>query len=146
LLLDLVSREFIVHQFVPKLTTRTYMPPTPLLAFPRRHAFGAFAPGHGGNEGTQKNPYFALWTVYKNGEREQFITEDWHPFLLQQLGTECTEEIEFARAMAELDKLLTLFHDENRVLPGLSFERISSSWAGPARVSPRSLKTSLLRT
>jgi hypothetical protein len=71
-----------------------------------------------------KNPYFALWTVYKNGEREQFITEDWHQFLLQQLGTECTEEIEFTRAMAELDKLLTLFHDEHRDLPGLSFERI----------------------
>ena len=52
-----------------------------------------------------------LWTVYKNGEREQLIAEDWHEFLLQQLGTESTEEIEFTRAMAELDKLLTLFHD-----------------------------------
>ena len=72
----------------------------------------------------RKNPYFALWTVYKNGEREQFITEDSHHFLLQQLGTECIEEIEFARAMAELDKLLTLFHDENRELPSLSFGRI----------------------
>jgi hypothetical protein len=72
----------------------------------------------------QKNPYFALWTVYKNGEREQLIAEDWDQFLLQQLGTECIEVIEFACAMAELDKLLTLFHDENRVLPGLSFERI----------------------
>jgi hypothetical protein len=84
----------------------------------------------------QKNPYFALWTVYKNGEREQFITEDSHQFLLQQLGTECIEEIEFARAMAELDKLLTLFHDENRVLPGLSFERIwvLHSFRGPERM------------
>jgi len=72
----------------------------------------------------QKNPYFVLWTVYKNGEREQLIVEDWHQFLLQQLGTECIEEIEFTRAMAELDKLLTLFHDENRELPSLSFERI----------------------
>jgi hypothetical protein len=72
----------------------------------------------------RKNPYFALWTVYKNGEREQLIVEDWHQFLLQQLGTECIEEIEFTRAMAELDKLLTLFHDENRELPSLSFERI----------------------
>jgi hypothetical protein len=72
----------------------------------------------------QNNPYFTLWTVYKNGEREQLIAEDWHQFLLQQLGTECIEEIEFARAMAELDKLLTLFHHENRELPSLSFERI----------------------
>jgi hypothetical protein len=71
-----------------------------------------------------KNPYFALWTVYTNGERELLTAEDWHQFLLQQLGPECIEEIEFTRAMAELDKLLTLFHDENRKLPSLSFERI----------------------
>jgi len=72
----------------------------------------------------QKNPYFALWAVYKNCERQQLIAEDWDQFLLQQLATECIEEIEFTRAMAELDKLLTLFHDENRELPSLSFERI----------------------
>jgi hypothetical protein len=72
----------------------------------------------------RNNPYFALWTAYKNGEREQLIAEDWHQSLLQQLGTKCIEEIEFTRAMAELDKLLTLFHDENRELPSLSFERI----------------------
>ena len=33
----------------------------------------------------QKNPYFTLWTVYKNGERKQLAAEDWHQFLLQQL-------------------------------------------------------------
>jgi hypothetical protein len=72
----------------------------------------------------RNNPYFALWTAYKNGETKQLIAEDWHQYLLQQLGTECIEDIEFTRAMAELDKLLTLFHDENRELPNLSFERI----------------------
>ena len=72
----------------------------------------------------QKNPYFALWAVYKNVERQQLIAEDWDQFLLQQLATECIEEIEFTRAMAELDKLLTLFHHENRELPRFSFERI----------------------
>jgi hypothetical protein len=84
----------------------------------------------------QKKPYFALWTAYKNSEREQLIIEDWHQFLLLQLGTECIEEIEFTRAMAELDKLLTLFHDGNRVLPGLSFERIwfLHSLRGPERM------------
>ena len=71
-----------------------------------------------------KNPYFALWTVYKNGERKQLTAEDWYQFLLQQLGPECIEEIEFTHALAELDKLLTLFHDENRELPSLLFERI----------------------
>jgi len=84
----------------------------------------------------QKNPYFALWTVYKNGERMQLTAEDWHRFLLQQLGPECIEEIEFTRAMAELDKLLTLFYDENRELPILSFERILFLHAlhGPERM------------
>ena len=39
-------------------------------------------------------------------------------------------------AGSELDKLLTLFHDENRVLPGLSFERIwfLHSLRGPERM------------
>ena len=84
----------------------------------------------------QKNPYFARWTVYKNGERMQLTAEDWHRFLLQQLGPECIEEIEFTRAMAELDKLLTLFHDDNRELPSLSFERIwfLHSLRGPERM------------
>jgi hypothetical protein len=84
----------------------------------------------------RKNPYFALWTVYKNGEREQLIAEDWHQYLLQQLGTGCLEEIEFTQAMGELDKLLTLFHEENRGLPGLSFERIwfLHSLRGPERM------------
>jgi hypothetical protein len=84
----------------------------------------------------QKNPYFALWTVYKNGERKQLTAEGWHQFLLQRLGPECIEEIEFTRAMAELDKLLTLFYDENRELPILSFERIFflHSLRGPERM------------
>ena len=84
----------------------------------------------------QKNPYFALWTVYKNGERKQLTAEGWHQFLLQRLGPECIEEIEFTRAMAELDKLLTLFHDDNRELPSLSFERIwfLHSLRGPERM------------
>jgi hypothetical protein len=84
----------------------------------------------------RKNPYFALWTVFKNGEREQLIAEDWHQYLLLQLGTECLEEIEFTRAMAELDRLLTFFHNENRELPGLSFESIwfLHSLRGPERM------------
>jgi hypothetical protein len=38
--------------------------------------------------------------------------------------------------MAELDKLLTLFHHENRELPSLSFERIwfLHSLCGPERM------------
>jgi hypothetical protein len=38
--------------------------------------------------------------------------------------------------MVELDKLLALFHDGNRVLPGLAFERIwfLHSLRGPERM------------
>ncbi len=72
----------------------------------------------------QTNPYLALWDVYKRGLSAHLVADDWGRFLLEQLGPECAGEIEFARAMAELDKLLTVFADRNLALPGLSFERI----------------------
>ena len=52
------------------------------------------------------------------------VAEEWGEYLLQELGTPSVEEIAFAHAMVELEKLLSLFQDGNRVLPGLSFERI----------------------
>ena len=72
----------------------------------------------------QKNPYFALWAAYKRGRSHRSVAEAWNDYLVQELGPECTEEIEFTRAMAELDGLLTLFHDDNLALPRLAFERI----------------------
>jgi len=72
----------------------------------------------------QKNPYFALWVVYKRGVSHDSVAEDWDGYLLQELGTQSAEEIAFTQAMLELDKLLALFHDGNRALPSLSFERI----------------------
>ena len=83
-----------------------------------------------------KNPYFALWVVYKRGVNDHSVAEDWDEYLLQELGAESAEEIAFAHAMVELDKLLTLFHDGNRALPSLSFERIwfLHSLRGPERM------------
>jgi hypothetical protein len=86
---------------------------------------------------TQKNPYFALWTVYKRGVPDRSVAEEWDEYLLQELGAESTEEIAFTRAMVELDRLLSLFHDQNLPLPKLAFERI---WflhylRGPERMS-----------
>jgi hypothetical protein len=72
----------------------------------------------------QKNPYFALWTGYKSGVSDRSVAEEWDVYLLQELGPQCAEEIDFTRAMVELDRLLTLFHDDNLPLPGLVFERI----------------------
>jgi hypothetical protein len=72
----------------------------------------------------QKNRYFALWTVYKRGVSDRSVAEEWDEYLLQELGTQSPEAIVFTRAMVELDRLLTLFHDENLALPSLAFERI----------------------
>jgi hypothetical protein len=88
------------------------------------------------NHLAQQNPYFALWVVYKKGVNDSLIAEEWDQYLHQELGTESVEEIAFAQAMVELDKLLALFHDGNWALPGLSFERIwfLDSIRGPERM------------
>ena len=72
----------------------------------------------------QKNPYFALWTVYKQGVSDRSVVDEWDDYLAQELGPQCAEEIDFTRSMVELDRLLTLFHDDNLPLPRLAFERI----------------------
>ncbi len=72
----------------------------------------------------QKNPYFALWSGYKSGVSERSVAEKWDDYLAQELGPHRAEEIDFTRSMVELDRLLTLFHDDNLPLPRLAFERI----------------------
>lgn len=72
----------------------------------------------------RKNPYFALWSVYKTGVSDRSVAEEWEEYLLQELGNQSVDEIDFTRAMVELDKLLNHFRDENRVLPCLAFERV----------------------
>ena len=64
------------------------------------------------------------------------MPRSWDEYLLSELGTESGEEIAFAHAMVEFEKLLTLFHDRNWLLPGLSFERIwfLDSLSGPERM------------
>lgn len=88
------------------------------------------------NHLAQRNPYFRLWIVYKSGISDHFAAEEWGEYLIQELGARSGEEIAFAHAMVDLDKLLSLFHDGNRVLPGLSFERIwfLHSLRGPERM------------
>ena len=72
----------------------------------------------------ETNPYSALWDLYKRGVGEHSVAGEWGQFLDEQLGPESGDEIKFARAMMELDKLLTLYRDQNLSLPSLSFERI----------------------
>jgi hypothetical protein len=73
---------------------------------------------------TRTNPYFALWDLYKRGASEHSVAGEWREFLLEQLGPESGEEIDFACAMVDLDKLLAIYRDQRLALPMLLFERI----------------------
>lgn len=73
---------------------------------------------------TRTNPYFALWDLYKRGVSEHSVAGEWREFLLEQLNPASDQEIEFATAMADLDKLLAIYSDQRLALPMLLFERI----------------------
>jgi hypothetical protein len=72
----------------------------------------------------QRNPYFARWIEYKKSVADHEIVEKWDEYLLQTLGAASADEVGFAHAMVELDKLLGIFRDRNLALPSLGFERI----------------------
>lgn len=72
----------------------------------------------------RKNPYFALWSVYKTGVSDHSVAEEWDEYLLQKLGNQSVDEIDFTRAMVELDRLLDHFQVQDHSLPSLAFERI----------------------
>lgn len=72
----------------------------------------------------ERNPYFALWMVYKKVAAKDSIVEKWDEHLLQKLGAGSAEEVAFANAMVELDKLLGIFRERDLALPSLAFERI----------------------
>jgi hypothetical protein len=71
-----------------------------------------------------ENAYFALWLVYKGVAIVPPAAEDWRDYLVQEWGTESAEDIDFAQAMSELDKLLNCFRDRNLALPNLLIESI----------------------
>jgi hypothetical protein len=71
----------------------------------------------------KKNPYFSLWVVYKRELAKNSDAQDWERYLSQELGPENEDGIAFAKAMADLDKLLLYFRDHNMPLPRFFFER-----------------------
>lgn len=73
---------------------------------------------------TRNNPYFGIWVLYKRGISENSTVGEWRQFLREQFGPESEEEIDFACAMVELDKLLAVYRNQGRALPMLLFERI----------------------
>jgi hypothetical protein len=72
---------------------------------------------------TEKNPYFALWTVFKSGVGGNFDAQAWEDYLREEFGPESEDDIAFTHAMAELDKFLLYFLDRNLRLPKYFFER-----------------------
>lgn len=70
------------------------------------------------------NPYFQLWMRFKSVVASAAVAPSWDEYLVERLGSSNGEEVEFTRAMAELDKLLVFFHDANLALPRFSFERV----------------------
>ena len=65
----------------------------------------------------QKNRYFAHWRTQQASGENQLATA------IESLLIE-PEDAEFASAMADLGKLLTLFRDRDQALPALTFERV----------------------
>jgi hypothetical protein len=114
---DLIFRSLTIHLF-NRARSITSINDRQTPASPRKEIEELF------NHLLQKNPYFAHWAAYKSGVSDRSIAEEWDEYLLQELGTQCAEEIAFTHAMVELDRLLTIFHDENLHLPRLAFERI----------------------
>lgn len=75
------------------------------------------------NHLVQKNPYFSLWTAYKNRQEGNPNADDWEHYLREELGPESEDDIAFSRAMGDLDKLLLHFLDRDLSLPKYFFER-----------------------
>jgi len=70
-----------------------------------------------------RNPYFRLWIDYKGRVGGEFNAQDWDEYLRHELGEDGAEAIDFANAIAELDRLLVWFHDREIPLPRYFFER-----------------------
>jgi hypothetical protein len=105
--------EFLFNQAQPKVFDADSDMPT----FPRQKVQKLL------NHLIGNNPYFALWAVYKTGIGANLDAESWENYLSRELGPGREDDIVFARAMAELDKLLLYFHDRNFPLPKYFFER-----------------------
>jgi hypothetical protein len=70
-----------------------------------------------------RNPYFRLWIDYKRHADCSFNERAWGEYLRRQLGENDADSLDFAKAMAELDRLLVWLHDNNIPLPKYFFER-----------------------
>jgi hypothetical protein len=64
-----------------------------------------------------KNPYFALWTHYKDKVAGRDGAPEWRDYVVTTMGVGEDREIEFAHMMSELGRCLDLFHQREVPLP-----------------------------
>ncbi len=70
-----------------------------------------------------RNPYFRLWIDYKRHAGGAFNERAWGEYLCRQLSEDDADSLDFAKEMAELDRLLVWLHDHYIPLPQYFFER-----------------------
>jgi len=75
------------------------------------------------NHLASRNPYFRLWIDYKRHANGESNERGLNEFLRRHLGKNDSDSLDFARAMAELDRLLVWSYDHNIPLPRYFFER-----------------------
>jgi hypothetical protein len=64
-----------------------------------------------------RNPYFALWTHYKNNVAGQPDALEWHDYVIRTMGVGDQQEIEFALLISELGRCLYLYYQREMALP-----------------------------
>lgn len=71
----------------------------------------------------RRNRYFAQWIAYKRDRGSDFASANWQKDAARLLRSDSEDDIAFAKAMADLDKLLLYYKDRNASLPKYFFER-----------------------
>ncbi|AXC15420.1 hypothetical protein ACPOL_6176 [Acidisarcina polymorpha] len=64
-----------------------------------------------------KNPYFALWTHYKDNVSGRESAPEWREYVIRTMGVGEDREIEFAHLMSELGRCLDLYRQREMPLP-----------------------------
>jgi hypothetical protein len=64
-----------------------------------------------------KNPYFALWTHYKDKVSARNDAPEWREYVVRTMGVGEDREIEFAHLMSELGRCLDLYQQREMALP-----------------------------